>query len=156
MAHVCHGRGLQSEGNFRELFLSYLPVGSGDGTQAHTKPPLSAVPELLPAAQKFHFSFQSSAGIFTLSHCFHGSGSQANSICVFRSASRVYGNTEIFTNINIPRTLTPFRSFKISFNFYPFLFTGSASFVVITNAMNTFLQQWKCNLSLFTALTCSH
>lgn len=77
---VCHGLGLWSEGNFRELFLSCLPVWSGDGTQAYTKPPLSAVPELLRA---FHFK-----ALQAFSLCHIASTGQADRLIVYASLDR--------------------------------------------------------------------
>lgn len=61
-------RGLKSEENFREIFLSCLPVGSGDGTQdarLTPKPALPAVPSDQPKSSAFisklcwHFHFHS-------------------------------------------------------------------------------------------------
>lgn len=90
MAHVCHGRGLPSEGKFRELFLSCLPVGSGDGIQAHTKLPLSAVPELLRTAQSSTFHFKA---LQAFSLCYIASTGQADRLIVYASSDRQPGCT---------------------------------------------------------------
>lgn len=91
-------RGLRSEDNLRELFLSQFPVGCGDGTQAARltpKPPLPAAPS---AQAQSSASFQSSVGTATLSAPVIWVGLTGQRCVCLPTASMVDLNIQIFTN----------------------------------------------------------